>query len=214
MPKKDFKNILENIPEAIAPNINVIDKLSKLQSEISGDKTDKKIKLSFEFLDTNNELFRLGEVENEWYSDLINEFQMLTNITKKQVFGEYKKKYQPHPYTDREKLNYKDEYLTNPQYDATQLRLTKSTGRLHGFFVDNIYYIRFLDRWHNMYDSEGYQGAKICGFPMTIAEKLTMQIGEKDLHIKELEEKLYKNGELLCDNCSDCPKGVFGKFNL
>ena len=55
-------------------------------------------------------------------------------------------------------LNYKDEYLTNPQYDGVQLRLDKSSGRIHGFFIENVYYIRFLDRRHNMYISEGYGG--------------------------------------------------------
>ena len=214
MSKKDFKSALKKIPEAIAPEINVVENLKKLQSESSKENTDKKIKLSFEFLDTDNELFRLGEIENEWYPELLNEFKMLTDITKKQVFGEYKKKYQPHPYTEIEKLNYKDKYLTNPQYDAIQLRLSKSTGRLHGFFVDNIYYIRFLDRWHNMYNSKGYPVAQICSFPLTIEERLTLQIGEKNLEINELKEKMNKNGELICDNCLDCPKEVYKKFEL
>lgn len=214
MPKKDYKNILKQIPEAIPPEFSVVDTLSKLKEEKTNEDSNKKIKLSFEFLDTQNKLFRLGGVENEWYADLIDELKMLTNITKKQLFGEYKKKYKPHPYTNTALLNYKDKYLINPQYEAIQLRLDKSSGRLHGFFVGNVYYVRFLDRWHNMYEAKGYPGIKISDIPLTTAEKLTLQIGEKDLHIKDLETKLYENVELLCDNCSDCPKGVFKKFKL
>ena len=214
MAKTDFKNLLKNVPKVSPPQIDVVDTLSRLQKETACDNSNRKIKLSLEFLDTTNPLFTLGKVETEWYADLMNELKLFTQISKKQLFGEYKNKFKPHPYSDITKLNYKDEYLTNPQYEAIQIRLTRSTGRIHGFFVGNTFYIRFLDRWHNMYDSIGYESQQIYGTPMTMAEKLDCELNEKNSYIQELENKIYKNGELLCDNCSDCSKGVFKKFHI
>lgn len=210
----NFKQILGNIPEAKAPEVNVVDVLSRLRSEVATDDDNKKIKISYEFLDTTNDLFGLGGIEKEWYSDLMGELKMLTSITRKQLFGEYKKKFKPHPYSKVDLLNYKDEFLINPQYEAFQLRLTKSTGRIHGFFVGNIFYIRFFDRWHNMYDVEGYPGIQYYGFPMTVAEKQEIELRQKNDEIDSLKDMLNQNAELLCDNCSDCSKGVFKRFKI
>lgn len=210
----NYKKILKEIPEAKAPELNVVDVLSRLQSEEIVDDSNKKIKLSYEFLDTENDLFRLGGIENEWYVDLVAELKMLTSITKKQLFGEYKSKYKPHPYTKIDLLNYKDKYLINPQYESFQLRLTKSTGRIHGFFVGNIFYIRFFDRWHNMYDANGYPGVQYYGLPMSVAERQEAEIKQKDKKIRELENMINQNAEILCDNCSECKKGVFKQFKL
>lgn len=214
MAKHNVKKLLQDVPKVEAPKLNVAEVLSRLQAESACDHSNRKIKLSFEFLDTTNPLFTLGKVEPEWYADLMNEFKLLTQINKKQLFQEYRSKFKPHPYSDIEKLNCKDEYLTNPQYEAIQIRLTKSTGRIHGFFVGNTFYVRFLDRRHNMYDVEGYEGIQLGSIPMTMTEKLDYELVKKDSYIQELENKIYKNGELLCDNCSDCPRDVFKKFSI
>ena len=146
---------------------------------------------------------------------ILEELKNLSQLTKKQIFNEYKKKYKPHPYYDSLKsLNYKDEYLINPQYEATQLTLTKSTGRIHGFFIGNIYYIRFLDRWHNMYDSEGYGGVKYFPKARTDFERLEEENNMQKQQIITLENKLEKNATILCDNCMECSKEVFKKFEL
>lgn len=214
MPKFDVKK-LNAIPEAKPLKSNVVDTLSRLKEENIGDVTEKKIKVSFEFFDAENKFFTLGNIEKEWFTDLLEELKNLSNLTKKQIFNEYKKKYKPHPYYDSLKsLNYKDEYLTNPQYEGTQLTLTKSTGRIHGFFIGNIYYIRFLDRWHNMYNSEGYGGVKYFPKARSDFERLEEENNIQKQQIMTLENKIEKNATILCDNCMKCNKEVFKKFEL
>ena len=153
MPNKSVANKLKSIPELQPPSINVIDTLKTLKEENKSEK--QKIKISFQFFERNNKLFNLGEVEGEWFIELLDVLQLLSKITKKQLFGEYKDKFKPHPYTDIDKLNFKDDMLSNLQNEAYQLRITKSKGRIHGFFVENIYYIRFIDRCQNT-DHTGY----------------------------------------------------------
>ena len=71
-------------------------------------------------------------------------------------------------------INFKDSMLLDPQIEAYQLRISKGKGRIHGFFVENTYYIKFLDNNHNMYDSEGYGGIQIYDYPLNQYEKLQL----------------------------------------
>lgn len=200
---------LKKIPEVQPLPYAPLNILSRLKEEKAKNDTDQKIKLSFEFFDGENKLFSLGNIENEWFTDLINEFNQITKLTRKQLFGEYKKKYKPHPYTDKSKLNFKDEFLTNPQYEAFQLRLEKSTGRMHGFFIDNVYYIRFLDKWHNMYNSPGYESEKIVPFPKTMCETLEEENQTLKQTISVLKNQNDENLAVVCKNCLECTKDVY-----
>lgn len=202
-------HLLETIPEVKPKEKDVSKILQTLKEEKNND--DKKIKVSFQFFDRKNKLFNLGEIENEWFIDLIDTMKLLTEITKKQLFGEYRDKFKPHPYDEIEKLNCKDEMLINPQYEAWQLRLDKSHGRLHGFFVENTYYIRFLDRWHNMYDDKKYGGVTYKDFPLTeydvLEQKYEQQLNETKQYKEKsnkLEKSLNNSFEAVCNNCSSC----------
>lgn len=219
--KNRIINTLKTIPEVSAKEKDVSKILQTLQEEEKGE--DKKIKISFQFFDRSNELFNLGETEKEWFINLLDALKLLSNITRRQLSGEYKNKFQPHPYGNKEILNCKDAMLTNPQYEAWQLRLNKSQGRLHGFFVENTYYIRFLDRWHNMYDDKKYGGIKYKNFPLTEYDKLEQEYKEQEIILEqyknkndELEESLQNSFKAVCDNCSDCDKvnKIYGKFKF
>lgn len=41
--------------------------------------------------------------------------------------------------------------------DCCQFALSKGKGRVHGFKIDNVFYVYWLDPNHNMYDVEGYE---------------------------------------------------------
>lgn len=222
MPKKSkITSKLSVIPEIETKEKDIAKVLQTLKEENAED--EKKIKLSFRFFDRNNSLFNLGEVENEWFIDLLDSMKLLTKITRKQLFGEYKEKFKPHPYNEIKKLNWKDEMLTNPQYEAWQLRINKSKGRFHGFFVENIYYIKFLDRWHNMYDDKKYGGIEYKEYPITSYEKLEAELKNKSELVEKykfkssrLEKTLTDGFSAICDNCSDCEKvdKVYKNFEL
>ena len=87
MPKFNEKK-LSTIPEVKPVKKNVIDILSRLQEETTGNLSDRKIKVSFEFFEQNNKYFSLGNIENEWFADLFEELKELSKITRKQLFTE------------------------------------------------------------------------------------------------------------------------------
>ena len=212
---------LKTIPEVKAIEKDASKILQTLKEENRGQ--DKKIKISFQFFDRKNKLFNLGEIEKEWFIDLLDVLQLLSSITRKQLSGEYYGKFHPHPYDNVDILNCKDDMLTNPQYEAWQLRLDKSHGRLHGFFVENTYYIRFIDRWHNMYDDKKYGGVQYKVFPTTEYDKLEQKYEEKVIEAEQYKEKnekltasIQKSFEAMCNNCSNCAKAddVYKNFEL
>lgn len=205
MPKKKLDK-LEKIPpiqkDSIKVNI-VSEKLKVIQSENHGGKDDK-IKISFEVFAREVKLFNLGSATSEWYISLFDTLNHLTSITKKQLFSEYYSKYEPHHYEG--KINLKDEYLLNEQIsdEAYQLRISKSKGRIHGFFVGNTYYIRFLDNEHNMYDSEGYGTVVACSYPMNPYDILSIENKQLKASLLEEKEKNECNSSLICNYCSEC----------
>lgn len=212
---------LATIPEVKANEKDVSKILQTLREENSGE--DKKIKISFQFFNRENKLFNLGEIENEWFIGLLDVLQLLSSITRKQLSGEYSNKFHPHPYNNIDILNCKDSMLTNPQYEAWQLRLDKSSGRLHGFFVENTYYIRFIDRWHNMYNDRRYGGIKYKTFPLTEYDELkqkydriVLEASQYKEQNKQLKNSFNKCFEAMCNNCSNCAKAdnVYKDFKL
>lgn len=206
---------LNNIPQASNVKIDTTKILKTLNKENENNSFDKKIIVSFRFLDRNNKLFNLGNANIPWMMELLDTLKFLTEITKNQLFNEYRKKFQPHQYNEVEKLKYKDEFLTNPQYEECyQLRLTKSTGRIHGFFVNEIYYIRFLDKEHNMYEDKRYGGPKYYLTPQTPYEMLQERNNELEVINQILIEKSNKNYNIICDNCLECPNSISDKFEV
>lgn len=222
MPKNKFSN-LNAIPpiEKDSVKVNYVDeKLKVIKSEKHGDNEDK-IKISFEVFTRKVESFNLGSATSEWYISLIDTLNHLTSITKKQLFNEFHNKYDPHNYGG--KLNYEDELLTNEQIrdEAYQLRISKGGGRIHGFFVGNTYYIRFLDNEHNMYDAAGYGTVTTCPFPMNEYEVLSVKFEELQNTLLIEKEKNNNNSNLICTCCTECNvvderdnRKVIDKFDL
>lgn len=205
MPKSKFIE-LTGVPSYNKSSIkvnNVSEKLKAIKSESHGSNDDK-IKISYEVLDRKNKMFNLGSATSEWFITLNDTLTHLTSITKKQLFNEFYNRYEPHHYEGN--INYKDEYLLNEQIfsEAYQLKISKSKGRIHGFFVGNTYYIRFLDNEHNMYDSEGYGTITICDFPKDEYDILYNENKQLRNSLFEEREKNIHNSNLICNCCAEC----------
>lgn len=204
MPKNNVANKLKKIQKVPNKEKNIPEILRTLKEENKSE--EQKITISFKFWDRENKLFNLGEIESEWFIELLDMLKLLSNITKKQLFGEYRDKFEPHPYNDIDKLNYPDEMLTNPQYEAWQLRITKSKGRVHGFFVENTYYVRFIDRWHNMYNDVKYGGIVFKVPPISMYSMLETKYKETELKLQKAEKQINEGFNAVCENCSECSK--------
>lgn len=190
------KNIKKNIPA---------DKIERdFEKVITKDKL--KITFSFDFLDRHHELFNMGDnknnplkTENGWFLEL---FDCLNNISKltRHELGQHKT-YDLHP------VSWKGANVNCPsdkeQYEWWQFRISKSKGRVIGIFIENCFHIVWLDRYHNLTNSEGYGKEQYYSVPLSLYELKDFELNKAYERIKELEEnidfyeKLYGDKEII-----------------
>ena len=129
-------------------------------------KKDKKFHISFEYLDSDNKKYSMDLVSNsrekiQFYNDLlkkINEYSKLDNF-KLDIRGRYSDTNHIHP------INWRDDRIREKSFtclnsslmeqikdDCWQLGINNQGFRIHGFFIENIFYIVWLDPKHNLYN--------------------------------------------------------------
>lgn len=119
---------------------------------------DNGLKFSFEALE-KTEYFSLDGTCQNWAEDL---FTMLKDISghsvTDMVSGEYKRKYRVH---NHEGANPPSKLPAGVALkDCYQIRISTSKGGIHGVFIENIFYIIWLDPLHNMYPDDRYGGLR------------------------------------------------------
>jgi len=123
-------------------------------------KESPKTIFSFQFFDRTEHCFNLGGAHvvcDNWFVSLLDTVKELSEIT--WVEARQKGHYNIHPH-DWEKANFKYKIFdddTLNQLDCCQFSLGQGKGRVHGFKIDNVFYIYWLDPNHNMYDMDGHE---------------------------------------------------------
>lgn len=138
---------------------------------------DEKIKVTFENLDLKNDLFNLGKnLSESWLTSFMDAMKQLTNITRSELASNqnYIKQFKPHGYKFKRNCHKCGDNckLISEQVEGIQLRVNKGYGRIHGYFIDNIYYVVHIDPYHNMSDCVGYPKHKKVVPPEEYHEKL------------------------------------------
>lgn len=201
----DDINKIEQIPKAERDKKIIADLLLSVQKE-EKDENKKKIVISFLFLDVENALFNLGNANEKWFFSLIKEIRGLTKLKKSEVYGKYRNRYDPHNYIDKkeEKLNIRHPLLIDEQKETCQLKLHESFGRIHGFFIENVYYVVYLDPEHNMYDTDGRGKARITSEIKTDYEILIENYEklERENNLLKIQNEGIQN--YILDNCIEC----------
>lgn len=114
---------------------------------------------SFSSFDRTHKFFNLGgkaadgTVGGEWFLRLLD---CLKSVSGKTIAELKRKPYLLHP-INWENANAKCPTNSN-QAEYWQFRLDKSHGRVIGILIDSIFYIVWLDPYHNLTDSDGYGG--------------------------------------------------------
>ena len=119
---------------------------------------DDGIKFSFEALE-QTEYFSLDGTCPNWSHDL---FEMLRDVSghtvKDMVSGGYQRKYRVH---NHEKANPPSKLPDGVALkDIYQIRISTSKGGIHGVFNENIFYVIWLDPFHNMYPNDHFGGLR------------------------------------------------------
>jgi hypothetical protein len=168
---------------------------------------DKRFVFSFELFDRNHPLFNVGKnehcpeaVSGEWFIELLD---CLKEISNKNIYELGKgSMYDLHP------VNWKKANAKLPegheQLEYYQFRINKSNGRVIGAKIDNLFYIVWLDRYHNLTDSDGYGKAKYMYRPKSIFEEQQekIEILEKRINRYKQEIDTYESTfQHYCDGC-------------
>lgn len=134
---------------------------------------DDSFSFSFACFDRNEELFNLGDnnstgvMPGNWFLDLLDCFKSVNNMTRQEVKQSL---HRLHP-IDWKNTN-ADAPVGSEQLEFWQFRVNKSKGRIIGFFIDNVFYVVWLDPHHNLTNSEGYGGIVYYEAPLSEFEIL------------------------------------------
>lgn len=155
-------------------------------------KDSEKIFFSFDFLDRYHELFNMGDNKNNplstevgWFLELLDCLNNVSKMTKLEFKSNTT--YDLHP------VNWDGANVNCPsdmeQYEWWQFRISKSKGRVIGIFIENCFHIVWLDRYHNLTNSEGYGKENYYKVPLSLYEMKEIELRKAYDRIKELEEK-------------------------
>ncbi|OXM15454.1 hypothetical protein [Paenibacillus herberti] len=206
--KKKSRERPFSIPPQQAPSTNNTAGsllLSNVRKSLEGLREENVI-FSWQFFDRHHELFNCGDIDSNWY---LNCIEVLHNLSRMKI-SEFKHEKTGGPplrvHTHNwnkvsAKFNMKEELFDQIKDDAYQFALSKRKGRVHGFLIENIFYIVWLDPHHNLYPDDKFGGIKMCDPPdecfdcyaaerMALEEEKDQVYKEMDIFTRELEQKL------------------------
>lgn len=155
---------------------------------------------SFEFFDRTEECFNLGgarSVCDSWFVSLLETIKELSGMSWSDA--SQKTHYSIHQH-EWDKVNFKYKLFddeTLEQLDCYQFGLSAGKGRVHGFKIDNVFYVYWLDPNHNMYDVEGYPSYMAYKFkPLPSCMEV---MDQKLLELQKDNENLRRENKELWD---------------
>ena len=149
-----------NLPNPATPS-------SSIQLPFNGKMVEKQgFSFSFTCFDRSHALFNLGGNEKDgtvggkWFLRLLD---CLKSVSGKTVEELRHSTHELHP------VNWGSANTKPPesseQAEFWQFRIDKSHGRVIGILIDCVFYVVWLDPYHNLTDSEGYGGIKKFSAP-------------------------------------------------
>ena len=143
------------MPRRSRPSINRT-KIDSSSSIINPTKIDPEARVSFNFrrLIEKEKKFVYCSKEVKYFLSLVERLKDISNFTKKQLVNDHSKSLRFHP------IDFKDKSVSENTFDilsedvdddAWQFSLSSNEyGRVHGYFVDDVFYIVWLDPDHKL----------------------------------------------------------------
>jgi len=134
------------------------------------------VMFSFRFVDINHSAFNLGGIEIDWVIALLRALQDICSLTRVQFQTDQATHYQVHPirwsHTEYPQFETLPGDWEQWKDDCYQFRLTRSLGRIHGVFIEHVFYVVWLDPHHNLSLTDHYGTGKQFSAPLTPYEQL------------------------------------------
>ncbi|MCL6559413.1 MAG: hypothetical protein K6U74_11575 [Firmicutes bacterium] len=162
-----------------------------------------KINFSFIYLDLEHEAFNCGGTKVGWFFHLFEILGEISRMKRNEFRFESVRRFRIHPHDwDRAayKFNLPDALMEQLEEDkCIQFSLSQADGRVHGFMIDNVFYVVWLDPHHNLYPMERHGGLKLYERPVTPYEELLQEHESLKERYRELEEDRRELWEMLND---------------
>lgn len=174
---------------AAIPQAQKTDKKAIRPNNTTSEYTQKKIVFSFATID-KNEYFNLDATCQNWSADLFDTLKTVSSITVGEVFsGKYSRDGSPLRIHRHENAKPPCSVPNaTPLSEMWQIRISASKGGIHGFFIDETFYVVWFDPQHNLYPDENHGGLKRIQPPSTCCK-------DRDELIHELTSKLNDANE-------------------
>jgi hypothetical protein len=204
-PSKEPRRKLWGIPQQPAKKIKKGGKmhfLTEEQIESLQKKHQDQVRFSFIYFNREHDLFTCGKAPDGWFLVLFDNLKEISKLTKNEFL--FDQKYKNHYDTHQHDWEKQDETRYYPlpdgmfeqiKDDCWQFRLSTSNGRVHGFMIENVFYIVWLDPHHNFYPDEKFGGEKYFSAPLTPFQELELEyerLKEQITTLKEEKEELYQ----------------------
>lgn len=173
-----------------------IDKIPDVATKTVANQEERLLLFSFEILEYND-YFNLNKTCERWGVDFINLLADLSKVTVKQFRCNPKFKsgtYRIHSHEDSRpppSISFPPKVKELGLKQFWQIALDKSSGRIHGILIDNVFYIIWLDPLHNLYPSKQYANGKHR--KVTPPQKCCCDMYKAEIERLTEFEKLYNN---------------------
>lgn len=160
---------------------------------------NEKVVFSWRYFRGDHEAFNCGGVDKSWFMDLMNQLKNVSDMKLVDYHLSVGKPLRVHKH-DWNRVAFKYDHLSSEQLtqiedDTTQFSISTARGRVHGFMIENLFFVVFLDPDHNMYPRNGpvYHDPPLSSYEILENEILDLKrsLEEAKKENIELEEQLY-----------------------
>ena len=198
------------IPKAVLPKTTKKKKtlLSPYDEKKIQEHYKERLSFSFCFFDRTREEFNCGGAESSWFIGLMDRLRDLSQLTISQFKDpatQERLRIHNHSWElVQDKLNLSEQWINQYAEDGRfyQISISKAKGRIHGFMIENTFFIVWLDPDHNLYPMKRHGGLKIFEPAKSEVEILEERLKECEEKYSRLEKEFYEYLEKATDPSS------------
>jgi len=167
---------------------------SSKPTPIKQSRNEDNVVFSFELLDFN-EYFNIDCNCPKWFLDLMEMLRSISAVTRRTFKTDQSFRNGTYRIHNHENVNPPIQFPVNnvDMKQVEQIRISASKGGIHGFMIENVFYVVWLDPQHNMYPNERYGGlikikppTNCCGW----RDEELQRLQKENQEYRELFDKL------------------------